>query len=91
MHHLRRRHSSLDMRLRNGIDKATTKIFGLPLPARRGSDVHQLFDDANNQLLRVEQVFKLLFGASDQTLRHRASASMSKQLRTTSGWIFKQA
>ncbi|KAI4170251.1 MAG: hypothetical protein LQ343_005134 [Gyalolechia ehrenbergii] len=52
----------------NATDKATTPIFGLLLPSGKGSDIHQLFDDADKQFLKVEKVFKDFFGVSDQVL-----------------------
>ncbi|KAI4182938.1 MAG: hypothetical protein L6R41_005694 [Letrouitia leprolyta] len=52
----------------NATAKATITIFGLLLPSGNGSNIRQLFDDANSKFVHVEQVFKDFFGVSDQSL-----------------------
>ncbi|KAL8710895.1 MAG: hypothetical protein Q9225_007211 [Loekoesia sp. 1 TL-2023] len=52
----------------NAAPKASTEIFGLILPSGQGSDIRQLFDDANNKFLRVEKVFMDFFGVTEEVL-----------------------
>lgn len=54
--------------MQNVAPRQQHRVFGLMLPSGKGSDVQQLYDDANTRFLEIEQVFKDFFGTTDQQL-----------------------
>lgn len=54
--------------MENAAAKQQHSIVGLFLPSGVGSDVEQLFEDANRKFVEIEQVFMDFFGATQQQL-----------------------
>ncbi|KAL8790078.1 MAG: hypothetical protein Q9213_000780 [Squamulea squamosa] len=54
--------------MQNAADKVTHQVFGLMLPAGSGSNIRQLFDDANTKFTEIEKVFKAFFDMTDDEL-----------------------
>ena len=54
--------------MENAAEKRNQRVFGLILPDGKGSDIHQLFDDANTRFVEIENVFKTFFDMTDKEL-----------------------
>ncbi|KAL9025035.1 MAG: hypothetical protein Q9180_007744 [Flavoplaca navasiana] len=54
--------------MENAAEKRNQRVFGLILPDGKGSDIHQLFDEANTRFVEIENVFKTFFDMTDNEL-----------------------
>ncbi|KAL8998177.1 MAG: hypothetical protein Q9169_002731 [Polycauliona sp. 2 TL-2023] len=54
--------------MENATEETERMVFGLILPDGTGTDIHQLFDDANARLVEIENVFKAFFDMTDKDL-----------------------
>ncbi|KAL8671014.1 MAG: hypothetical protein Q9168_004466 [Polycauliona sp. 1 TL-2023] len=55
-------------KMENAAEKTVRQVFGLILPDGTGSNIHQLFDDANTKFVGIENVFKAFFDMTDKEL-----------------------